>query len=462
MRFKITMNNGTRNISKTQRIYRRTVSKVFRDILTKTYPRLDEREHYWPLIGYLLFPTQVKDEKILLARDTMAELFGYSSIPSHFNSGRMFRGFSEAIQEFTWSDFSKLEGRARVVETLIWPNEIKKALELERKKLFQDEGRVYLINGQPFSKKKRNEFMKQKKSEASCLIAKTKETQLLLEYMNSVHTNLYANLIRVNGGRTLDTILNLNSNVGRQWNIFSLIVDNYNQLYKPSENTVRIFPFGEHIASLMSEVRRALTHGLVEADLRSSQFAIAATLWNIPSVKHFLSQGGSMWEYLYQIGSKDKVSLKKILYSLMFGMHYKGIKAQLEAIGVRYEDFISLPLIHDLLKARNREMNRIKHNGGALTCFGQFLSIDDYDVKSILAQCCQAMELKLLFPIVELAIENRDRKHGFTIALWQHDGFTLHTKSSQQRKYWIEYLSNAVLSSAKANGIITQLCWKEI
>ena len=456
------MNNGTKNIPKTQRIYRRTVSKVFRDILVETFPRLNEREHYWPLLSYLLFPTQVKDGKILLARDTMAELFGYSSIPSYFNSGRMFRGFAEAVQKFTWSDFSKVESRARVVESLIWPKEINKALELERKKLFHEEGRVYLISGYPFSKKKQNEFMKQEKFEASALTANNKETQLLLAYMNSIPNNLYAYLIKRNGGRALDAILNLDSDIGHQWSILSSIVDDYNQLYKPSQKTVRIFPFGERIVSLKSEIRRALTHGLIEADLKSSQFAIAATLWDIPSVKQFLSKGGSMWEYLYQLGSTDKDKLKKVLYSLMFGMHYRGIMAQLEAIGVSYEDFISLSLIHDLLKARNREINRIKQNNGATTCFGQFLSIKDHDVKSILAQCCQAMELKLLLPVIELAIENKDRKHGFTIALWQHDGFTLHTKSSQQRKYWIEFLSNTVLSTTKANGIITQLCWKEI
>ena len=462
------MNNGTKKLPKIQRIYRRTVSKIFRDTLLRAYPRIDEREHYWPLLTYLLFPTQVVQGKTLLARDTIADLFGYSSIPPSFNTGRMFKGFAEAIQEFTWSDYSKFEKRARVVQNLDWPKQIQEALEHEHKRLFWKEGRVYLITGKPFSQKKQYQFMRDERMQALQLASKTKETQMLLDYMNNVSNHLFANLIKRNGGRTLDVILNLESDIAHQWNIFSSIIDDYNQLYQPADKTVRIFPFGERIVSLKSEVRKTLTHGLLEGDLKSAQFAIAGTLWNVPSVKKFLSEGGDMWKYLYQLGIPDKDKLKKILYSLMFGMHHVGTIAQLNEIGIRYKDFVGLPLIRDLLQARNKEMKRISDERGATTCFGQYLPITEVDpklrnkqIRSILAQCCQAMELKLLLPVTELANENKGQ-HGFTIALWQHDGFTLHCHSSVRLEHWKWLIGFIVKNTAKANGIETQLQWQEI
>jgi hypothetical protein len=166
----------------------------------------------------------------------------------------------------------------------------------------------------------------------------------------------------------LDVINNLEVDNKHQWNIFASILDNYNQLYQPADKTVRIFPYGERIVSLKSEVRRALTHGLIEGDLKSAQLAIAANLWNVTSIKEFLTQGGSIWEYLYQLGSTNKDALKEVLYSLMFGMHHTGTAVQLTEIGISYQNFAGLPLIKDLIHARNREMRRIREEGGATTC----------------------------------------------------------------------------------------------
>ncbi len=470
MRLKETMNYGTEFALKTQIFNNRIVSNSFRETLLNVFPRIHERKHYWPLLAYLLFPTQIAEKKILLARNTLTEIFGYSSVPPYFNTERLLRGFAEAMHlEFTWSDYNKLEERARVVEKLVWPKRILIGLEFEREHLLWKEGRVFLISGKPFTRKKQYRFMNEERILALQFIARTKETQLVLDYMNNIpSSNLFASLIRRNGGKTLDVISNLKSDMVHQWNIFSSIYYNYTQVYKPVEKSVRIFPFRERIVSLQSEVRKVLTHGLLEADLKNAQFAIAATLWNIPSIKKFLKDGGNMWEYLYQLGTTDKDKLKTVLYSLMFGMHHVGTTAQLNEIGIRYKDFIALPLIKDLIQARNKEMNHIKMNGGATTCFGDFLPItenssktQEEQIRSVLAQCCQAMELKLLLPVVELAMENKG-KHGFTIALWQHDGFTIHTHSRQQKQYWIDYITNKVNYTASSQDIMTQLIWEEL
>ena len=280
--------------------------------------------------------------------------------------------------------------------------------------------------------------------------------------MNSLPPTLFTKLIRSNAKATIEAIKKLSTDSEHQWNIFSSVIDDPVQIYQPSDKTVRIFPVGERIVSLKSEIRRVFTKGMSEADLKSAQFSIAATLWDIPSVKEFLKNDGDMWEYLYQLGTTNKDALKKALYSLMFGMHYFGIMKQLEAIDIRYRDFIELPLIKDLVIARNKEMKRILKNGGAETCFGNFLKLEaEQDEKSILAQCCQAMELKLLFPVIEIAMTRRGMK-GFAIALWQHDGFTLHSHAAARSDYYKQLCSFLVDHQAYELGIITKLQWKDL
>jgi hypothetical protein len=63
-------------------------------------------------------------------------------------------------------------------------------------------------------------------------------------------------------------------------------------------NTARLFTAG-HIPDLKGEVRKVLTKGWHEADLRSSQLCICAWLWRIGPLMRFLCDNKNIWDYLF-------------------------------------------------------------------------------------------------------------------------------------------------------------------
>lgn len=439
----------------------RTVTKEFRELLLEQYPRLKETPQYWYLLSYLFYPREVDSGNILISRDIMVDLLGYSSVPSNFNTEAILLDFSETIQPIWWTKYIKTKHQARTLAKIAFPTEVSMAFTKELMNSWNRENRVYLISGKSFSEERQMRNIYTQLKSALKQTHKIKETKTLLDYMNRIPVLLFKKIVIKNYDGALNTALKLNSDSEHQLKILSSILDNPVQLYKPGENTVRIFPIGEKIVSLKSEVRKELTKGLSEADLKSAQLAIAAYLWKIESVDKFLREGNSIWEYLYQLGTHDKDSLKDILYSLLFGMHHAGIKKQLEKINVRYKDFIELPLVKDIFTARNNEIKRINKEGGTKTCFGDYLSTSKFEVKSILAQCCQSIELKILYPAVKIAMEHNN-KNGFRILLWQHDGFTLYPRVSAKKEFWKEVLSFHVDSEAERLGIATKLQWADL
>lgn len=69
-------------------------------------------------------------------------------------------------------------------------------------------------------------------------------------------------------------------------------------------------------------------------------------------------------------------------------------------------------------------------------------------VRSILAQCAQAAEMKLLAPVIDLAVEWEGRSSGFDIMLWQHDGFSFVPNKHEDTQPWTERLQCAVKAQA--------------
>jgi hypothetical protein len=56
------------------------------------------------------------------------------------------------------------------------------------------------------------------------------------------------------------------------------------------------------------------------------------------------------------------------------------------------------------------------------------------------AQIAQSYELKLLYPVIQLARTTND----FTIMYWLHDGFYMLVNNNERAAYWIELLELAV------------------
>lgn len=448
-------------------VHSRTVTKDFRDRIISYYTGLSIDKHYFPFLAYLLFPTEIESEskKVILSSHTINELIGepqFNLNPSHFSIEKFFLCFSRDVQEFNWSSWSYSNKTSRTLEGIIWPTKIKNALKQERKELLRGKERVYLISGNKFSKKKQYLAMLDERKEA-VLHAYSKETQEILMYMNSLDSNLFSRLIKANGQEALKVILGLEKDSDHQWNIFSSVVQNWNQLYKPVSSSTRIYPDGERIVSLKKDIRHVLTKGWIECDLKSAQLAIVAHLWHIPEIETFLQNGGSIWIELNN-GKMPQPEVKEVLKKGLYAVAYGAGRMRLqEVLGEKYLEFMENHYIKILLKKRRKQISIIKKAGGATDCFGNFISIQAMKLRgvsnpelSILSQLSQALELKLLLPVLELANNNKT-SHGFTITLWQHDGFTFKANNVRDENRWMKELKEVVRDEAERLGIATEL-----
>lgn len=65
----------------------------------------------------------------------------------------------------------------------------------------------------------------------------------------------------------------------------------------------------------------------------------------------------------------------------------------------------------------------------------------------------QALELKLLLPVVALARSTMD----FQITLWAHDGFYVWYKDAAKEKTWEQSIINVVGREINKHDVITEL-----
>ncbi len=247
--------------------------------------------------------------------------------------------------------------------------------------------------------------------------------------------------------------------------------------YAPSSRgrTIRLFGFNESLLALKKVVRQALAPSWRTADLRSAQLAIVAQQWNIPSVQEFLRDySGSVWDYLFaelQIERTDerKRAVKDALYSALYG-RTPGFTAymlsktlQMSGVGAR---FLQIPLIAELFCARERMFDKIQKAGGACNVYGQWIALRDdssvpkekrVDAASVLSQLAQAMEMRLLAPVIDSAIEEKANARGWGMMLWKHDGFNWASHKAEDVSRWMSRLQEMVQVQARHFNIITQL-----
>ena len=71
----------------------------------------------------------------------------------------------------------------------------------------------------------------------------------------------------------------------------------------------------------------------------------------------------------------------------------------------------------------------------------------------MLAQISQSVEMKLLLPVIDLAMTTKD----FRVMLWQHDGFSVSFHSKGRKERWIRRIKQVVQEEADLRGIPTGL-----
>lgn len=461
-------------------LFRKTVSASFRALVAELHPGLGANRAYWQFFGYLLFGTFFdRDTKLLVIGQRLLAKMEEKPV-NHYRAVDFLEAFrrdvlsAETFEWTAWAANKDSRGKCRQVKKLILHPRLKEAYEAELLKVHHSAGRVYFVDGTVFSRAKqaatRKEYLRgavEALKRIDCDLAGR-----VLDYFNKLPPHRFTKLIKKNLAGALAVANSLDDRRVRDMELRILqgIADNPQPFYAPStkERTVRIFGVLECIVSLKRAVRLALTRGNSEADLVSSQLAICAKVWNIREIGDFLASGKSIWVHLceqlgYTAADKGwlKDALKEPLYAACYGMPKPKVQAMftrnLNEKGIRKGGarVLGSPLMTALLGARARMVEQIQAAGGGLTCFGKWIELSQaVDAYSILAQQAQAVELRLLSPLIKLASEHPDE---FTVLLWQHDGVTV--QFHRRPEHWIRRITETVQSGIDASGIKTRLEW---
>ena len=176
-------------------------------------------------------------------------------------------------------------------------------------------------------------------------------------------------------------------------------------------------------------------------------------MWSITEVQKFLQSGNHIWtELITHLGfnysllkqqkpavfDKLKALLKESLYSLIYGMKKSALLARLtkgfHKLGIKKKgsDLFTHSIMAALFVARENKIAKVLeeghilldwHNNKVLTLEGKTKQERLKNVKSLLAQEAQLMEMVLILPVFEIAKQN---SQYMSIVLFQHDGFTVH------------------------------------
>ena len=391
--------------------------------------------------------------------------------------------FSTDVLELVVTDYSFTEKRARAVEPKYTLEDLE-AIAREAKAIREAGPKVYFLSGKPVTT--RSERKRLEALEADLILPdEGTVSAAVAEYMNSQGTVTISRVLEAHFEEAWDAASSLtNENAKDQEQRKLLCVyDTRKALYRPSRKgeTDRIFE-QVGLTTLAKPVRSPLFQDLVDMDLKSSQLAIGSTLWDVPSVAEFLSNGGDIWQSLGDHMGLDPLSLKPAdrtllkgkyktsLYQTIFGKHRKQIEQKLNRdevlsffkpeFGTR---FLKHPLVKDLLDARELVAQRIVKAGRGTTCTGRVIEIDQ-DLEpywqqrraySIMAQQAQAVELVLMASVLPVFVGERRAR----IIAWMHDGICVAVSDPRDNAAWFGKCRLAVYHKARELGIPTHLEW---
>lgn len=462
----------------------KTCSPEFRDQVAATLPGLGTNYAYWRLLEYVLFGTWVDEAtgQLVLSAKQAAYLTGNERkwLSNHFALQPLLDDFSRDVfpvdtEGIIFNHYFEANQAGRIVADV--PEWLFSAAKAERRRTGGK--RVEFATGEQWTSRKSAKALRSIRAEAASLAASAgcMETQRLLKYLNGVAPNTFARI-----RRQLPTAHEVADEVGadveRQHNLLHAIEQITQPVYKPVENSTRVYTLNESFPRLKREVRDVLTKGWLKADLASAQLAIAATIWQAPAVGGFLISDRRIWDELQEWmklprSPKVKSDLKELMYSLLFGMSRKNLSAKArQMFPGRKEPWRRLSqhtVVNAMLEARQRQFATLRSVGFATDAFGRKLELlaegrsslgyQKDNASSILAQVAQSWELLLMLPILDLAESHRGT-NGFTITMWLHDGVCINVHDARRIEGWKDRISSAVAEQAGELGIPTRLVWE--
>lgn len=464
---------------------RPSVSPNFRQFVLNKYPVLAGNEPFLRLFHYLCFGdfSDRDTKQLVIPTRKMAEEFYRQEYTCHFKGREVLEEFrGKVLPTMSWSGHEALSGqswngKARQITCNGFDAEMQEALRQEC--LRPSEDQVQFITGEPYRRADRYHHRDQATAayEAELACSSLNPTQSkLLDYLRKISAgHLFIRKLEDNRQAIEEAIKALPPHVQDiQYRILANVEHNPTVYYLPSgqERTCRLSPKGDSLIGLKKEVRKAATKGWWECDLRSSQFAILATVLKAPISKAFIASGKSLWRELYGFvsGIKDaepppetKNVLKEALYSLCYGKSKIHLKDFLALHGL--EKLLTHPILAELLSLRRKWFQEIERAGGAHDVWGQWHAVDEKQGRwagSVAATIIQAIEMEIISPIFDVA--ERYKKSGqIRICLFQHDGATMSFRAKDKRLARAQkQLKKAVEDRARQLGVSTVLEFTEL
>lgn len=447
----------------------------------KRFPILETSESLKALHQYLLFPKyDVDDNKIIIPANFLSLLEGYGQWDENYSAISYLEDYrSNVAPNITWSSWT--EGKSRRILDLGWDNEYMALVAQERLGAFDNTGKVWFMSGKVVNKitvKKVRDTMQTLAVETSKANNKNADMAMITEYMNEgVATNVFTKTIERNMPdaklAAVDMVRSLDKNArAKEMKVFDHTISILRALetypkdyYAPvSGGTSRLFALTSGLQNLPRRIRKVLTKGWIEADLVAAQTAINASVWKVESVDTFLANDGNVWRTLitdlglpYSDGVK--LAVKKAFYRLQFGGQLSTVKGEFTKrmndldIPASAEAFVSHWIVRDMYEGRERFKASIVENNGARGYYGEWFSLDQHKVNTILSHVATSYEMALIAPIFELANKTDD----FIITLYQFDGVSIHVMQKSRQQQVLARISKAVADKAKALGIHTKL-----
>jgi hypothetical protein len=449
------------------------VTREFFNETKRTFRGLGDHPALWQLMEYLCFLAHPDKKTGLLPipQSLLAKL--ENKFVNHYKGEVLLKLFQRRVmtpETFQFSDWEK--GRCRQVTKFELPAHYKKALEKQKN---SGKSEVFFCGGQKYSARAVREMAQRKKlkqqlADSARMSASSKE---IADYMNNSNPKPFRAIIRRNYQDALAVAKAITDRKKRQDALLVLeaIKKDPQPYYGPSRegHTARLFALGrKSLLQLNGDVRKELTRGWDEADLRSAHLAVNARMWGVDRLIRFLEEDGNIWELFYEhfdIPPKLKDKVKKVfkgtIYAIWFDRDPKLIGViltnDLKKKGVERDGTIvySMPFIRDIIEERERAKRRIVAEGGVTDCNGRFISLKRREPSSLMAEAAQAVEVELILQAIRLAKTTED----FQITLIQHDGFSVDFR--KDKDVWQGRIERAIAAKAETMEIPTGLEWEE-
>lgn len=384
------------------------VSVQFRRLALELYPGLVDSplaEFLRRMMTYLLFTGVVEEDsgRIVVDRDLVAQLVGVGPNDRNFRAQDYLDVFSSQVTDLHVEEYCFVEGKARTAAPEFCAR-LLEARELERRSREPRNraGLVDFVTGRQYSRRvgqrdAADHLAWTQRLAASC--PENHPAHHLIGFLNNQPPDVMTGYLHRSSARLWEMALAMPTEQDterrrREAAIMGLtrLSDVERFYYRPVTNSARVFAVGTSLHQLPRSMSEDAFRGAVALDLRSSQLAIVAREWNLPKVQEFLMSGPSFWdEILGYLGleSRFKDLLKRVLYSLIFGMSKAGKAGptSLERMLLNGVDehggiasplvrkFFRHPIIAALLAGRSAQMKRIKDAGGVKDCFGRWLLV---------------------------------------------------------------------------------------